>query len=161
MNVYLATKCINSLQVCGDITNRFTRRTSDISKLFWKVHQCGVFVHKIFLSGTVLPVGFWNVTSVLPIIVPKIFLSGTVLPVRFWSVTSVSQIMLTKIFVFMHSKDCKETTNHFHFLLLILCSKIKYSLFKLNLIILVVNMTLNHLSKSAITFLNTILCSEF
>ena len=109
---------------CGDITNRFTRRTSDISKLFWKVHQCGVFVPKIFLSSTVLPVRFeasrvflelcwqkyfWVVQYCLSdfeasrvfrqLFVPKIFLSGTVLPVGFWSIMSVSPIIVPKIFL--------------------------------------------------------------
>ena len=160
MNVYLATKCINSLQVCGDIMNRFTRRTSDISKLFGKVHQCRLFVPKIFMSGTVLPVRFEVSWVFRQLFVPKIFMSGTVLPVRFEASQVFLKLFSLKYLFFMHSKDCKEMTNHFHFLLLILCSIIKYSLFKLNLIILVMNMTLNHISKSAITFLNTILCSE-
>lgn len=146
MNVYLATKCINSLQVCGDITNRFTRRTSDISKLFWAVQYC--------LSD------FEASRVFCQLFVPKIFWTVQYCLSDFEASRVFLELCWLKYLFFMHSKDCKEMTNHFHFLLLILCSIIKYSLFKLNLIILVMNMTLNHISKSAITFLNTIVCSE-
>ena len=127
----------------------------EVSRVFRQL-----FVPKIFLSGTVLPVGFEASRVFRQLFVPKIFLSGTVLPVRFEASRVFLELCRLKYLFFMHSKDCKETTNHFHFLLLILCSIIKYSLFKLNLIILVMNMTLNYISKLAITFLNMILCSE-